>query len=308
MQGVEVEQLTVHYSKVPVLWDVHFAIPKGTLLAIVGPNGAGKSTLLKAMLGIVKRVAGSVRLDGVPFEECRGSVAYVPQKSSVDWNFPITVLDLVLMGRYRKLGWFKWPKLCDRQAARRALALVGMEAFEARQISELSGGQQQRLFIARALLQEADIYFLDEPFAGVDMTTEEAIWQLLKRLKSEGKTVLVVHHDLSTVESTFDWALLLNTSVIACGPIGEVFHQENIFRTYGKSPALLEEVYRAQEGLVNLYEARQSQIGAQQPERRRPSSCRKGEEEGRFGKVAASTNSPNLTERGKTRLSGEPPK
>ncbi len=248
MSQIEVEQLTVNFDKTPVLWDVNFSIPKGKLVGVVGPNGAGKSTLLKAMLGIVKPISGKVCFCDLPIKAYRENVAYVPQRSSVDWTFPITVLDLVLMGRYRKLGWLKWPKVADREAAREALKHVGMLEFEQRQISELSGGQQQRLFIARALLQEADVYFLDEPFAGVDITTEKDILELMTYLKNEGKTLVVVHHDLSTVQSYFDWALLLNTALVECGPIEEVFHQENIFRTFGKSHSLLEEVTRISGG------------------------------------------------------------
>ena len=248
MPVIEVEQLTVNYDKTPVLWDVKFSIPKGKLVGVVGPNGAGKSTLLKALLGIVKPLSGKVRFFDKPFKEMREKIAYVPQRTSVDWNFPISVLELVLMGRYRKLGLFKWPKVADRDAARRALEMVGMASFENRQISELSGGQQQRLFIARALLQEADIFFLDEPFAGVDMRTEREIISLMTRLKNEGKTLLIVHHDLSTVQNYFDWAILLNKALVACGPIDEVFHQENIFRTFGKSHSLLEEATRLSEG------------------------------------------------------------
>lgn len=247
MSVIDVEQLTVNYDKTPVLWDVKFSIPPGKLVGVVGPNGAGKSTLLKALLGIVKPLSGKIRFLNCPLDEVRGKIAYVPQRSSVDWNFPITVLELVLMGRYRKLGLFKWPTIADREAARRVLKMVGMEAFEKRQISELSGGQQQRLFIARALLQEAEIFLLDEPFAGVDMRTEQEILRLMTRLKSEGKTLLIVHHDLSTVQNYFDWALLLNKALVACGPIEEVFHQENIFRTYGKSHAPLEEAMRLSE-------------------------------------------------------------
>ena len=250
MSVIDIQQLTVNYDKTPVLWDVNFSIPQGKLVGVVGPNGAGKSTLLKAMLGIVKPVSGRARFFEKPLKEVWERIAYVPQRTSVDWNFPITVLELVLMGRYRRLGLFKWPKVADRDAARRALEMVGMASFEKRQISELSGGQQQRLFIARALLQEADIFFLDEPFSGVDMTTEKEILELMTRLKAQGKTLIIVHHDLSTVQQYFDWAILLNTALVACGPIKEVFHQDNIFRTFGKSHSLLEEVTRLLEGHI----------------------------------------------------------
>ena len=244
MHALEIEQLTVSFDKTPVLWDINFSLPTGRLCAVVGPNGAGKSTLLQAILGIVKPLSGTIRLLGEEARKVQARVAYVPQRSSVDWNFPISVLDVVLMGRYRKLGLFKWPRASDRDAARSILKKVGMLEYESRQISQLSGGQKQRLFIARALLQQADLFLLDEPFAGVDMATEKEILELLGKLKQEGKTLLVVHHDLSTVQNYFDWALLLNTALVASGPMEEVFHQANIFRAFGKRHALLEEVAR----------------------------------------------------------------
>lgn len=239
--ALKVDQLTVNYDKTPVLWEISFEVPAGVLVGVIGPNGAGKSTLLKAVLGIVKPLSGQVEFLGGPLKKVRQRVAYVPQRSSVDWDFPITALDVVLMGRYGRLGVMQWPKAADKEAAKRALDMVGMLPFAQRQISELSGGQQQRLFIARALLQEADIYLMDEPFAGVDMATEKAIIALLDKLKSEGKTVFVVHHDLGSVDRYFDWVVMLNTCLIACGPVSEVFHQEAVMRTYGRSGALLEE-------------------------------------------------------------------
>ncbi|MES2344507.1 MAG: metal ABC transporter ATP-binding protein [Chlamydiota bacterium] len=239
--AVEVEQLTVNYDQTPVLWDVCFAVPQGKLVGIIGPNGAGKSTLLKAMLGIVKPLSGKVSFFSESLKKMFKKIAYVPQRSSVDWDFPITVLDLVLMGRYGKLGIFKWPRAADKEAARNALNLVGMLSFADRQIGQLSGGQQQRIFIARALLQDADIYLMDEPFAGVDMATEQAIISLLDQLKMQGKTLFVVHHDLNSVDRYFDWVILLNTGLVATGPVSEVFHAENIERAYGKSAQLLDE-------------------------------------------------------------------
>ena len=179
-----------------------------------------------------------------PLKKVKKKVAYVPQRSSVDWEFPITAFEVVLMGRYGKLGYFTWPKKADREAAWHALEMVGMTAFAARQINQLSGGQQQRLFLARALLQDADLYLMDEPFAGVDMATEKAIIALMDKLKVQGKTLLVVHHDLTTVDAYFDWVLMLNTCLIACGPVSEVFHSDTIMRTYGRSNALLEEVVK----------------------------------------------------------------
>ena len=242
--ALSVSQLTVNYDKTPVLWDVSFDIPSGKLVGIIGPNGAGKSTLLKSLLGMTKPLSGSVEFFGQPFKKIRQKVAYVPQRSSVDWDFPITAFDVVLMGRYGKLGYFRWPKQADKQAAQRALDMVGMLPFAHRQISQLSGGQQQRLFIARALLQEADIYLMDESFAGVDMATEQAIIALMDQLKLKGKTLFVVHHDLSTVNAYFDWVIMLNTCLIASGPVGEVFHAESVMRTYGRGTHLLDEAVK----------------------------------------------------------------
>lgn len=238
---LDVEHLTVNYGRTPVLWDLNFSIFAGNLVGIIGPNGAGKSTLLKTILGMVKPLSGKVAFFGEPINRVRKRIAYVPQRSSVDWDFPITVLDVVLMGRYGKVGFFRFPTKADREAALHALRLVGMESFADRQISQLSGGQQQRVFIARALMQEADIYLMDEPFSGVDMATEQAIIALLDILKSQGKTLFVVHHDLNTVERYFDWIIMLNTSLIACGPVEEVFHVQNIEKTYGRSGILLDE-------------------------------------------------------------------
>ncbi len=229
---VEVEDMTVAYNIKPVLWDVDLKIPKGVLMAIVGPNGAGKSTLIKAMLDLIKPVSGNVTFNGLSYKEERRHIGYVPQSESVDWDFPADVLDVVLMGRYGKLGWFKRPKKEDRDICIEALSKVGMLEFANRQISELSGGQQQRVFLARALVQEADIYFMDEPFKGVDAKTEVAIINILKDLKNQGKTVVVVHHDLQTVEEYFDWVVLLNTQLIESGPVKEVYTEENLNKTY----------------------------------------------------------------------------
>jgi manganese/zinc/iron transport system ATP- binding protein len=244
MLAVEIDQLTVNYDQTLVLWNITCSVPAGKLVGIIGPNGAGKSTLLKALLGMVRPASGRVLLLGKPYKHMRQKIAYVPQRSSVDWDFPLTAFELVLMGRYRKLGFFKRPKAADRQAALRALELVGMLSFAHRQISQLSGGQQQRLFIARALLQDAEIYLMDEPFAGVDMATEKEIMSIVDKLRAEGKTVLIVHHDLSTVDAYFDWAIMLNTSLVACGPVSEVFHAENVLRAYGRGSALLDEAVR----------------------------------------------------------------
>ena len=239
--ALKVEQLSVNYDKTPVLWDIYCEIPEGKLVGIIGPNGAGKSTFLKTLLGMTRPLSGQVEFFGQPYKKVRNRIAYVPQRSSVDWDFPVTAFEVVLMGRYGKLGIFKWPKAADRQAAEHALEMVGMLPFADRQISQLSGGQQQRLFIARALLQDADLYLMDEPFAGVDMATEKAIIGLMDKLKLQGKTLLVVHHDLSTVDSYFDWVIMFNTCLIASGPTAEVFNSEMIMRTYGRSSALLDQ-------------------------------------------------------------------
>lgn len=239
--ALKVEQLSVNYDKTSVLWDVHFSIPEGKFVGVIGPNGAGKSTLLKALLGMVKPLSGKVDFFGQSLKKMQHRVAYVPQRNSVDWDFPITAFEVVLMGRYGKLGCLKWPKAADKEAAEHVLDLVGMLPYAKRQISQLSGGQQQRLFIARALLQEADLYLMDEPFAGVDMATEKAIIALLDKLKASGKTLLVVHHDLTTVDAYFDWVIMLNTCLIASGPVGEVYTQEMILKTYGRTASLLEE-------------------------------------------------------------------
>jgi manganese/zinc/iron transport system ATP- binding protein len=236
---ITVEDLTVAYREAPVLWDVDMEVPEGTLMAIVGPNGAGKSTLMKAILGLIEPSAGQVLIYGQPYASQRQRVAYVPQRGSVDWDFPTSVLDVALMGRYGALGWFKRPAAEDRRLALEALKTVGMETFAERQISQLSGGQQQRVFLARALVQNAQIYLMDEPFQGVDATTERAIVQVLKSLKDAGKSVLVVHHDLQTVPQYFDRVLLLNVRTIAQGPVETTFTPENLRRAYGNKVALL---------------------------------------------------------------------
>lgn len=242
--ALQVHQLTVNYDQTPVLWDVSLEIPQGVLVGIIGPNGAGKSTFLKAALGLITPISGKVEFFGKPLKQVRQRVAYVPQRESVDWDFPITVRDLVLMGRYGRLGLFKRPREADWAAADHYLHLVGMSGYGQRQISQLSGGQQQRVFIARALLQEADLYFMDEPFSGVDVATENVIIQLLKDLKAKGKTVFVVHHDLNTVERYFDWGIMLNMRLVACGPLNQIFTAENLTSTYGKSHALFDEAVK----------------------------------------------------------------
>jgi manganese/zinc/iron transport system ATP- binding protein len=217
----------------PVLWDVDLEVPRGVLLAIVGPNGAGKTTLMRAILGLVRPAAGTVRIFDRPASRRALWIGYVPQRGSVDWDFPATVLDTVMMGTYGSLGWIRRPGPPERKRAREALAKVGMEGLAARQISQLSGGQQQRVFLARALVQDARIYLMDEPFQGVDATTERAIVAILRELRSAGRTVVVVHHDLQTVTEYFDWVALLNVRRIASGPVAEVFTEPNLRLAYG---------------------------------------------------------------------------
>ncbi|MCL4108455.1 UNVERIFIED_CONTAM: hypothetical protein GTU68_046148 [Idotea baltica] len=243
--ALEVHDLTVAYHKKPVLWGVDFEIPAGNLVGIVGPNGAGKSTLIKAAMGLLPLSSGWVEMFGEPLEDNRHRVGYVPQREDIDWDFPVSVMDVVLMGRYGKLGLFKWPKKEDRRIAEESLAKVKMLPFANRQISNLSGGQQQRVFLARALAQESDMYFMDEPFAGVDAATESAIIDLLRDLKAKGKTVFVVHHDLSTVKEYFDWLILLNTRLVAHGPTDEVFTPDMLGKTYGGQLTVMTEVAEA---------------------------------------------------------------
>ncbi len=231
--AIQISDLTVAYEETAVLWDIDLSVPVGTIMGIIGPNGSGKTTLIKSIMGIVEPSAGSVRVFGRPFREQRSLVGYVPQRTSVDWDFPTTVFDVVLMGTYGSLGWFRRPGPAEREAAHTALERVGMQDYLKRQISELSGGQQQRCFLARALVQEADIYLMDEPFQGIDARTEHAIVEILREMRSRGKTVIVVHHDLQTVERYFDLITMLNVRVVAQGPVAEVFTDENLRHTYG---------------------------------------------------------------------------
>ncbi|MGB0408818.1 MAG: metal ABC transporter ATP-binding protein [Opitutales bacterium] len=238
---LSVRDLTVAYHRKPVVWDIDLSIPEGRLVAVVGPNGAGKSTLLKACLELIPRASGEVTFFGQKYAKQRKRVGYVPQRESVDWDFPVSVLDVVAMGTYGELGWFRRVNKRSKALAMQALDRVDLAEYADRQISQLSGGQQQRTFLARALVQDADIYFMDEPFAAVDAATERAIVQLLKDLQARGKTCLVVHHDLATVPQYFDWTVLLNMRVVASGPTAEVFNQENLRNTYGGKLSLLSE-------------------------------------------------------------------
>jgi manganese/zinc/iron transport system ATP- binding protein len=240
--AIEVNDLTVAYQERPVLWDIDLEVRAGRLTAIVGPNGAGKTTLIRAILGLVPVAAGRVQVDGRPYREARRQVAYVPQRGSVDWDFPTSVEDVVLMGTYGRLGWIRRPGRDERKRAREALEKVGMEAFAERQISQLSGGQQQRVFLARALVQDARIHLMDEPFQGVDARTERAIVQVLRELRARGDTVVAVHHALQTVPEYFDDVVLLNVRRIASGPVDEVFTEENLRLAYGGRVPFLQTV------------------------------------------------------------------
>lgn len=241
----EIHDMTVAYHRKPVLWDIDLVIPEGKLVGIVGPNGAGKTTLIKAALGLVPLASGKVEIYGEPYHSQRHLVGYVPQRESVDWDFPVTVDDVVLMGTYGRLGWFRRPGKVEREIARKSLDQVGMLSFAKRQIRQLSGGQQQRVFLARALAQDARLYFMDEPFAGVDAATEAVIVELLQKLRDEGRTVFVVHHDLQTVEEYFDHVILLNMRLVAHGATESTFTTENLQKTYGGRLTILDEAAEA---------------------------------------------------------------
>ncbi len=230
---VSIHALTVAYHRKPVLWDVDLDIHAGRLVAVVGPNGAGKSTLIRACLGLIPSATGNVRFWGEPYREQRRRIGYVPQRDEVDWDFPVSALDVAAMGRYAQIGWFRRVSRAHKDAARACLNRVGMLDYADRQIAQLSGGQQQRVFLARALAQEADLYFMDEPLAGVDAATERAIVEILAKLRDDGKTVVCVHHDLQTIERYFDDVIMLNMRVVATGNVADVFTPDNLRKTYG---------------------------------------------------------------------------
>jgi manganese/zinc/iron transport system ATP- binding protein len=242
---LEIHDMTVAYHRKPVLWDIDLVVPEGKLVGIVGPNGAGKSTLIKAVLGLLPLASGRVEIYGQPYARQRHLVGYVPQRESVDWDFPVTALEVVTMGTYGRLGWIRRPGRAERELSRACLAQVGMAAFAGRQIRQLSGGQQQRVFLARALAQDAQIYFMDEPFAGVDAATEQAIVGLLQKLREGGKTVFVVHHDLQTVRRYFDYVILLNMRLVNAGPTETTFNDENLHKTFGGRLTILDEAAEA---------------------------------------------------------------
>ena len=233
MSSVEVHNITVSYNRKPVLWDVDFILPESKLIGIIGPNGSGKTTLLKAIMGLVPLSSGYSKIFDKPLDKVRQKVSYVPQRESVDWDFPASVRDVVLMGRYKRSNIFKRLSGLDKDLTDEALVKVKMQDFSNRQISQLSGGQQQRVFIARSLAQQAQLYLMDEPFGGVDAATENAILERLTSMKNNGKTAIVVHHDLRTAYEYFDWIIMLNTRLVACGPGKEVFTFENLQEAYG---------------------------------------------------------------------------
>jgi manganese/zinc/iron transport system ATP- binding protein len=242
--ALELHDLTVSYAKKPVLYGVDVQVPQGALVGIIGPNGAGKSTMIRAIMGLLPLSSGWVQVFGESFEKARHRVGYVPQREQVDWDFPVNVMDVVMMGRYGRLGWLKRPTREDRRIAEESLEKVGMLPFRNRQIANLSGGQQQRVFLARALAQQSDLYLMDEPFAGVDATTERAIISLLRDLKEQGKTILVVHHDLTTAKEYFDHLMLLNMRLVAFGQTEDIFTVDLLQKTYGGRLTILSDVAR----------------------------------------------------------------
>ncbi|MBB77205.1 MAG: manganese ABC transporter ATP-binding protein [Planctomycetaceae bacterium] len=241
---LSIHDMTVAYQRKPVIWDIDYVAPTGKLVAIVGPNGAGKSTLINAALDLIPRASGQVQFYGGPYRKQRHRVGYVPQRESVDWDFPVSALDVVVMGLYRKVGWCLPVLPRHRHTALTALDRVGMADYAHRQIRRLSGGQQQRVFLARALVQDADLYLMDEPFTGVDAATERAIVEILRELRSLGKTALVVHHDLQTVAEYFDEVILLNMRLVATGPVATAFTTDNLRKTYGGRLMLVEQTDR----------------------------------------------------------------
>jgi len=243
--ALEVHDLTVSYHRKPVLWNIDLAVPAGRLVGILGPNGAGKSTLIKSIMGLLPLSSGWVQVFGRPVGQMRHKVAYVPQRESVDWTFPVTAQDVVLMGRYGATPWWRRIGRRDRARARECLEHVGMGGFADRQISQLSGGQQQRVFLARALAQDSEVYLMDEPFTGVDAATETAIVTLMRELRQAGKTVLVVTHDLQTAPDYFDMLILLNMRLVAFGPTGEVYTPALLQKTYGGRLTILSDVAEA---------------------------------------------------------------
>lgn len=228
-----IENLSASYDKTRVISNINLKIPKNNIVGIVGPNGAGKSTLIKSIMGLIPHYSGKIFIFGKPFKKALKQIGYMPQRENIDWNFPVSVFDVVMMGRYQKIGLLRFPKKEDKEFVEECIEKVELTPFKNRQISDLSGGQQQRVFLARALAQESDLYFMDEPFAGVDAKTEHAIMTVLQELRNQGKTLIVIHHDLATVKDHFDYLVLINHHIIASGPIKEVFTIDNLEKTYG---------------------------------------------------------------------------
>ncbi len=253
-QALSIENLTVNYASNLALFDISFSVPIQKIVGIIGPNGAGKSTLIKAVLGITPKSHGKIYILDQPVSKNAHLIAYIPQRQSIDWNFPITVLEVVLMGGFHRYGFFKRPNNEEKQKAFQLLKKFGLDRLQKRQISELSGGQQQRLFLARAMMQEATIYFFDEPFVGVDLATEKMLIQTFKELRNQGKTIFVVHHDLSTIHEYFDWVILLKQRLVACGSVQEVLNHENLKSAYGIQASYFEEILnrslRQKQGLI----------------------------------------------------------
>lgn len=243
--ALEIHDLTVAYHKKPVLWGIDLSIDEGQLVGIIGPNGAGKSTLIKAVMGLLPLSSGWVKCYGEPVSKRKRMLGYIPQRESVDWDFPVTAFDVVLMGRYGHVGLFRGPSKKDRQIAHECMELVGMGGFADRQINNLSGGQQQRIFLARALALDSRVYLMDEPFAGIDAATETAIVSILQELRNQGKTCLVVHHDLQTAADYFDSIILLNMRLVAYGPTSEVFTPDLLQKTYGGRLTILADAAQA---------------------------------------------------------------
>lgn len=236
--ALSLQNVTVQFGQHTALADITTTIPQGVLLAIAGPNGAGKSTLLQSCIGLLKPNSGTISLLGDSFEHNRLKIAYIPQRAHIDWDFPASVRDVVLMGRYGHVGWLRRLGTKDYQAADSALIQVGMQMHADAHIGSLSGGQQQRVLIARALAQNAQLYMMDEPFIGVDVPTEQSLFEILKRLVYSGKTVVIVHHDILTIPN-FDWVWFLNKRSIACGPVQTTFTADNVGATYGKMPSYI---------------------------------------------------------------------
>lgn len=243
--AIKVDNLNASYFGDEIIQDISFEIEEGKLVGIIGPNGAGKSTMIKAILGLIEKDKGIIKINGKDIEKERKNIAYVPQRNDIDWDFPINVFDTVLLGTYPKLGFFKRPKKKEKDLAMDALRRVKMADYKNTQIGELSGGQQQRIFLARAIAQEADIYFLDEPFVGIDIKSEKTIIEILKKLRNEGKTIFVVHHDLGKSEEYFDELILLNRKLIKTGKVEDVLKKNILDEAYSSGSTFIHDDRKA---------------------------------------------------------------